>query len=138
VVALRRRLAPGGGRTASRWWALAVALLVFGLTVVLVAMYPGGIAPFAATTGVARLDRRTGGHPFQHCLDGLSLWLFALTSLLMIVAVLVSWEAIDQQNRPLLPAPFGPGDGMLGRFCRPRHHPLLHLLRIHASSRYSS
>ncbi len=34
---------------------------------------------------------------FSIALDGLSLWLFALTSLLMVVAVLVGWEAIDQQ-----------------------------------------
>jgi len=92
-------LPPGGGRAAPRASALAVTLLVFGLTVVLVAMYPGGIAPFAATD-MAWLDWT--GAPvaihFSIALDGLSLWLFALTSLLMIVAVLVSWEAIDQQT----------------------------------------
>jgi NADH:ubiquinone oxidoreductase subunit 4 (subunit M) len=31
-------------------------------------------------------------------LDGLSLWFYALTALLMVVAVLVSWEAIDRQS----------------------------------------
>ena len=34
---------------------------------------------------------------FSVALDGLSLWLFGLTALLMVVAVLVGWEAIDEQ-----------------------------------------
>ena len=88
----------GGDRSASRWWALGIALLVFGMSAVLVAAYPGGVAPFAGTD-LAWLDWT--GAPvdirFSIALDGLSLWLFALTSLLMVVAVLVGWEAIDQQ-----------------------------------------
>jgi NADH-quinone oxidoreductase subunit M len=87
-----------GGRVLSRRWALVIVLGVFGMAAVLVAQYPGGIAPFAATdwrwlgwTG-APVDIR-----FSVALDGLSLWLFALTSLLMVVAVLVGWEAIQEQ-----------------------------------------
>ena len=59
---------------------------------------PAGTEPFAATdfawlgwTG-SPVDIR-----FSVALDGLSLWLFGLTALLMVVAVLVSWEAIDEQ-----------------------------------------
>ena len=35
---------------------------------------------------------------FSIALDGLSLWLFGLTALLMVVAVLISWNAIRQQQ----------------------------------------
>ena len=87
-----------GDRASSRQWALAITLVVFGMAAVLVAQYPGGTEPFAATdwrwlawTG-APVDIR-----FSIALDGLGLWLFALTSLLMIVAVLVGWEAIQEQ-----------------------------------------
>ena len=73
-------------------------LVVLGMTVALVAAYPGGAEPFA-TTDLAWLDWT--GAPvdirFSVALDGLSIWLFALTSLLMVVAVLVGWQAIDQQ-----------------------------------------
>lgn len=88
----------GGNRSLVRWWALGIALVVFALTAVLVAAYPGGVEPFAGSDwrwfdeAHAPVDIR-----FSVALDGLGLWLFALTSLLMVVAVLVGWEAIDQQ-----------------------------------------
>ena len=56
--------------------------------------------------GAVRRDRRRLARPDRarrstsasaSRLDGLSLWLFGLTALLMVVAVLVSWEAIDEQ-----------------------------------------
>ena len=68
------------------------------MAAVLVAAYPGGTEPFAATElswlggSGAPVDIR-----FSIALDGLSLWLFALTALLMVVAVLVGWEAIQEQ-----------------------------------------
>ncbi len=88
-----------GGRAKVRLGALLVALLVLGATAALVARYKewpeGGFAhiDFAWLGWVsAPLDVR-----FSLALDGLSLWLFALTSLLMVVAVLVSWEAIQDR-----------------------------------------
>ena len=87
-----------GSRESARRWALAVALAVFGMAAVLIAQYPGGIEPFAATD-VAWLDWT--GSPvdihFSIAIDGLSLWLYGLTALLMVVAVLVGWEAITDQ-----------------------------------------
>ncbi len=87
-----------GERALSRPAALAIAIVTFGMAAVLVAEYPGGIEPFAATD-LAWLDWT--GAPvdvrFSIALDGLSLWLFALTALLMVVAVLVGWEAIQEQ-----------------------------------------
>jgi NADH-quinone oxidoreductase subunit M len=85
-------------RTSARRWALGIALVVFGMVAVLVARYPGGTEPFAGVdfawlhgTG-APIDVR-----FSIAIDGLSVWLYGLTSLLMIVAVLVGWEAIQEQ-----------------------------------------
>jgi NADH-quinone oxidoreductase subunit M len=98
LLPLAGALLLGGDRASVRRWALAIALVVFGMAAVLVAEYPGGIGPFAATD-LSWLDW-TGSSVdirFSVALDGLSLWLFALTALLMVVAVLVGWEAIDQQ-----------------------------------------
>ena len=98
LLPLAGALLLGGGRVASRRWALGVALVVFSMATVLVAEYPGGTMPFAATEwkwldwAGAPIDIR-----FSIALDGLSLWLFGLTALLMIVAVLVGWEAMEEQ-----------------------------------------
>src|SRR5512136_2201627 len=42
-------LLAGGDRVACRRWALLIAMATFGMTAVLVAAYPGGTEPFAAT-----------------------------------------------------------------------------------------
>lgn len=98
LLPLAGALLLGGDRALSRQWALAIVLVTFGMAAVLVTQYSGGTDPFAATdwrwlawTG-APVDVR-----FSIAIDGLSLWLFALTSLLMVVAVLVGWEAIQEQ-----------------------------------------
>ncbi|MEN6459600.1 MAG: NADH-quinone oxidoreductase subunit M [Thermoguttaceae bacterium] len=84
-------------RRGARWVALLVALAVLALTAVLVGRYAEGTAGFAAS----RLDwlgPATGlDVRFDVALDGLSLWLFALTALLMVVAVLVGWETIQDR-----------------------------------------
>ncbi len=90
-----------GSRHWMRVGTLVVTLVVLGLTAVLVARYSHAsqVTGFAAETDVSwlkvadpEIDIR-----FSIAIDGLSLWLFALTSLLMVVAVLVSWEAIDKR-----------------------------------------
>ncbi len=107
----------GGDRNWARWGALAIALAVLGIAVVLVARYPGGTAPFASTDWpwldwtAAPIDVR-----FSVALDGLSLWLFALTALLMVVAVLVGWEAIKEQAPLYYRLLMALETGMLGVF----------------------
>ena len=59
----------------------------------------------------ARLDIQ-----FSIALDGLSLWLFALTALLLVVAVLVSWESIKDQQSLYYGLLLLLGTGMLGVF----------------------
>ncbi|MBN1393540.1 MAG: NADH-quinone oxidoreductase subunit M [Pirellulales bacterium] len=98
LLPLAGALLIGGGRSSARWTALAVALAVLALAVALAARFPGDAAPFAATDwdwlgwSDAPIDVR-----FHVALDGLSIWLFALTALLGVAAVLVGWEAIREQ-----------------------------------------
>ena len=88
---------PGASRQKARWTALASVLAAFALAAVLVGGFPGGIDPFATSdvSWLGGLDNPIDVR-FSIGLDGLSVWLFGLTALLMIVAVLVSWEAIEE------------------------------------------
>jgi NADH-quinone oxidoreductase subunit M len=85
-------------REQSRLYALIAVLLTFAVAAILIYRYPGGSEPFAKTDlswlggSGAPVDIR-----FSIALDGLSLWLFGLTALLMITAVLVGWNAITDQ-----------------------------------------
>ena len=83
----------------ARQSALVTALLTLLLAAVLVAQFPGtGTAEVFAEKPLSRLGGPTAPVNLQFSigLDGLSLWLFGLTALLMVVAVMVSWEAIDR------------------------------------------
>ncbi len=106
-----------GDRIAARRWALGIALAVFGMAVVLLARYPGGTEPFASVD-LAWLQQI--GSPvdvrFSIAIDGLSVWLFGLTALLMIVAVLIGWEAIDEQASLYYRLLLALETGMLGVF----------------------
>ncbi|NLF08291.1 MAG: NADH-quinone oxidoreductase subunit M [Pirellulaceae bacterium] len=98
LLPLAGALLLGGGRNAARWTALVVSLAVLGIAVVLAAVFPGDAAPFAETNWnwLRWLDSSIDVR-FHIALDGLSIWLFALTALLSVSAVLVGWEAIEQQ-----------------------------------------
>jgi NADH-quinone oxidoreductase subunit M len=88
-----------GSAAWARCWALTAALLSLAGAIVLAVNYPIGSDHFAPTDAAwlaaagLPLDIR-----FSVALDGLSLWLFVLTALLTVVAVLVSWESISQQQ----------------------------------------
>jgi NADH-quinone oxidoreductase subunit M len=90
------------GRHAVRVAALAVTLLTLFCAAQLVVGFPAtGIhgTDFAVTDAVwlsgsgAPVDIR-----FSVGLDGLGVWLFGLSALLFVTAVLVSWEAINQRE----------------------------------------
>jgi NADH-quinone oxidoreductase subunit M len=86
------------GRSAVRWCALVIAVVTLIGAGALAASFPGGGELFAATN-YDWLGAATGFDiRFHVALDGISLWLFALSALLTVTAVLVSWEAI--QDRP--------------------------------------
>ncbi len=86
-------------REQSRLYALMAVLLTFAMAAVLIYRYPGGTEPFAKTDISCLGGQSNPGIDihFSIALDGLSLWLFGLTALLMIVAILVGWEAITEQ-----------------------------------------
>jgi NADH-quinone oxidoreductase subunit M len=103
----------------ARCWALAAGLATLVGAIVLVARFPVGAAAFAATDCGWFADAGTGTGldiRFSVALDGLSLWLFALTALLLVVAVLVSWEAIKEQQTLYYRLLLLLGTGMLGVF----------------------
>ncbi len=84
------------GQQAARCFALLVTVATLGLAAVVVSGFPGGSDPYAVTNlawvggaGQSVLDVR-----FNIGLDGLGVWMFGLSALLMVTSVLVSWEAI--------------------------------------------
>ena len=114
----------GLGRTHARCWALAGSLATLIGAIVLVAKFPTGAVdsagiplPFAPSD---YLWFKAAGIPldirFSIALDGLSLWLFALTALLLVVAVLISWDAIKEQQSLYYGLLLVLGTGMLGVF----------------------
>jgi NADH-quinone oxidoreductase subunit M len=84
------------GQRAARCFALLITVATCGLAFVVVAGFPGGGDAYAVTNlpwaggdAGSTLDIR-----LNVGLDGLGVWLFGLSSLLMVTSVLVSWEAI--------------------------------------------
>jgi len=83
------------GRFAVRQSALVTTLVTFALACVLVANYKSGTFaqssfPWLKSLPAVSVELSLG-------LDGLSVWLFALSALLMVTSVLVSWEAIEDR-----------------------------------------
>jgi NADH-quinone oxidoreductase subunit M len=93
-------LAASAGREAARVIALAVCLATLFCAAQLIVGYAksGGAQEFAVTDaawltgGGAPIDVR-----FSVGLDGLGVWLFGLSALLFLTAILVSWEAITDR-----------------------------------------
>ena len=121
----RNPVAAGGDRDLGRLWADAGSLLGAGglagdarrgdragcqASIVGDTAFAATDCPWFAAAGIP-LDIR-----FSIALDGLSLWLFALTALLLVVAVLVSWEAIKDQQSLYYRLLLVLGTGMLGVF----------------------
>jgi len=80
-----------GSRAMSRWIALLTSL---------VTMYWAGKSVLAGVAPTYDADWFSGAGVdirFNLGLDGLSLWMFGLSALLSITAVLVSWEAIEER-----------------------------------------
>lgn len=105
-----------GSPARARQSALVSTLIVLGMAGWLVFHYPAGTSDYAA------VDLRWLGADspvdirFSIALDGLSVWLFGLTALLSVVAVLVSWKAIDQGARSYYRLLLVLETGMLGVF----------------------
>jgi NADH-quinone oxidoreductase subunit M len=109
----------GLGGTKSRCWALAGALATLICSIVLAVKFPLGNAEFINTQTDWKWFEALGTSlniQFSVGLDGLGLWLFVLTALLLVVAVLVSWDAIQDQERLYYRLLLLLGTGMLGVF----------------------
>jgi NADH-quinone oxidoreductase subunit M len=90
-----------GNRQWMQIGALVVTVAVLVLTAVVVVRFPIDCgSELIGDFDVRWLDRAetTVDVRFHVALDGLSLWLFALTSLLSVVAVLVSWNVILERT----------------------------------------
>jgi NADH-quinone oxidoreductase subunit M len=98
LIPLAGALLIGIGAPGQRWVALASALAAFIASVLLIAQFPGGDESYARVAAPWLGGPGTGTEIRAGlALDGLSLWFFGLTTLLMVVAVLVSWRAISQR-----------------------------------------
>jgi NADH-quinone oxidoreductase subunit M len=114
-VGLVWAVAPSG-RSVVRYVALAISLATLAGATCLVAKYPSGAEGFAVVnadwfTQASGIDIR-----FHVALDGLSLWLFALSALLTVTAVLVSWTAITDRVTEFFAMLLLLETGMLGVF----------------------
>jgi len=91
------------GNTQVRLAALATTLVTLAMVGCLVSNYPldGSLEGVAFEFSTSWLGADSGFDVgFNVGLDGISLWMFALSALLMVTSVLVSWQAI--QDRPAL------------------------------------
>jgi len=115
-------LAAPWGRAVVRQSALTTALITLVLAAVLVAHFPHGVAAGSHAPDFAVTELRwLGEHSpidirFAIGLDGLSVWLFGLTALLTLTAVLVSWESIKDRAAGFYALLLLLETGMLGVF----------------------
>jgi NADH-quinone oxidoreductase subunit M len=96
--------------------ALVVSLATTVLTAILLCNYAPGDDAFALHS-YAWLGESSGiDIRFELGLDGLSVWLFGLSALLLLVCVLVSWEAVSDRPAAYYALLLLLGTGMLGVF----------------------
>ncbi|MBV8074830.1 MAG: NADH-quinone oxidoreductase subunit M, partial [Planctomycetaceae bacterium] len=98
-------LAPGLDMKSARWIALATVLATLAFSLVLVANFqPGVVTPqFAYGPAEGPYGLRWMVRPdirFATGLDGLSIWLYVLTTMLMVPTIFASWESIT--DRPAM------------------------------------
>jgi len=104
------------GHAAARQAALMTSLITLFFSALLAWNFDPAEPVFAASDiswlgGSSHIDVR-----FSVGLDGLSIWLFALSSLLLLTCVLVSWEAITDRAAVFYSLLLLLGSGMLGVF----------------------
>jgi len=116
VPVLGALLNDGDGRR-MRAIALAATLVNLVLAVVLIGGFPATAEPYAVfdVSWLGQTDAPADIR-FSIGLDGLSVWLFGLTALLMVVAVLVSWRAITERAATYYSLLLLLETGMLGVF----------------------
>ena len=114
-------LAPGLDHKAARRIALGTALATLGLALAFVVSFQAGVVEpqFAGGSAAGGYGWSWVGSPdirFALGLDGISLWLFALTTLLMITSIFASWESITERAPTHYALMLALETGLLGLF----------------------
>ncbi len=117
------------GRQPVRMVALVVSLVTLVLAIIVVSQAPSDVSPGADETADRAADefvvfdaswfggpQSTVDIRFSLGLDGLSVWMFGLSALLLVTCVLVSWEAIVDQAAGFYALLLLLGTGLLGVF----------------------
>ncbi|MDX6559662.1 MAG: NADH-quinone oxidoreductase subunit [Blastocatellia bacterium] len=89
-------LTPGARESHHRWIALAFTSLSFLVSLLLIQGAGGGVAAFRFTENYSWISAI--GARYHLGVDGISLWLVLLTTLLMPIAILSSWTAITKRQ----------------------------------------
>jgi NADH-quinone oxidoreductase subunit M len=89
-------LLPGKRESNYKWIALAFSVVDFGLSLLLVRGIGAGTADFRFVEDVLWIGS-IGAH-YHLGVDGISLWLVLLTTLLMPISILSSWTAIQKRQ----------------------------------------
>jgi len=96
VVTLLYGLSAIGREEHYRWLALAFSTVTFLLSLVLVTNSGGGLADFRLVENISWIGAI--GARYHVGVDGISLWLVLLTTLLVPIAILSSWTAISKRQ----------------------------------------
>ena len=88
----------GNTQANSRQIALIITMITAGLAIYLIASFDSSSQPYAVTDSSWLSPTSGVDVRLALGLDGLSLWMFGLSAILMITAVLVSWEAIHERT----------------------------------------
>ncbi|MCM2278044.1 MAG: NADH-quinone oxidoreductase subunit M [Oligoflexia bacterium] len=86
-----------GGRATLRTWTLLGSIATFALSLLIYQRYDAAGAEFQLAEAIDWLPAL--GISYQVGMDGISLWLFLLTTFLMPVAILSSYQAIEHRER---------------------------------------
>jgi NADH-quinone oxidoreductase subunit M len=89
-------LTPGARESHHRWIALAFTTLAFFVSLMLLMGAGGGLAGFRFEENYSWIG--SIGARYHLGVDGISLWLVILTTLLMPIAILSSWTAITKRQ----------------------------------------
>ncbi|MEX2113216.1 MAG: NADH-quinone oxidoreductase subunit M [Pirellulales bacterium] len=108
--------AVGRDARAARATALVVSLATLIVTAILLCNYVPGDDSFAAWSYAWLGETSAVDIRFDVALDGISLWLFGLSSLLLLACVLLSWDAVTDRPGTYYALLLLLGSGMLGVF----------------------
>jgi NADH-quinone oxidoreductase subunit M len=96
LVAVAYRLVPSKKEEHYKWIALAFTIITFVTSLLLVRGTAAGTAQFSFEENVSWIGAI--GARYHLGVDGISLWLVLLTTMLMPIAILSSWKAIKKRQ----------------------------------------